>query len=280
MKKKIMRIMELSLAVAMFTVSLTGCGTQAKATDITIDDGDTIIVTEEEVEEDATISTEDEITETEIVGENVEEDTTKEATYTEHEYFFALDKQDNNTAEVIDWDTLVPDGNDYDLKDSVTIYGSGKGRIAGYTKPNIKVNVVTAGEEWYCISFPEEAPEYQLLLVKADEFMASAGIEIPEVETSDVEVALSVQLSKAVDYEHSHDAFYVTLDEVSDEMEFEMEFTIPTYCRDVKGWVAQVIADTDMTNYVLFYVEKAEEKSDSENLCFKVRYGRLQEFAK
>lgn len=278
MMKKNMRIMELSLAVAI-TVSLTGCGTQAKATDIAIDDGETIIVTEEELEEDIAISTEDEITETEVVSENVEEDAAKE-TYTEHEYFFALDKQDNNTAEVINWDTLVPDGNDYDLKDSVTIYGSGKGRIAGYTKPNIKVNVITSGEEWYCISFPEEAPEYQLLLVKADEFMASAGIEIPEVSIDNVEVALSVQLSKAVDYEHSHDAFYVTMDEPTDEMEFEMEFTIPTYCRDVQSWMAQVVADTDMTNYVLFYVEKVEEKSDDENLFFRIKYGRLQEFAK
>ena len=57
------------------------------------------------------------------------------------------------------------------------------------------------------------------------------------------------------------------------------EFTIPTYCKDVDGWMAQVIADNDFENYQLFHIEKVEDKSDEENSCFRVTYGRLQKFA-
>lgn len=71
MKKRIISIAAVFLAMAMAGASLTGCGTQAKATDAVLEDGDTIVVNEgekEAVSEEAAIETEDEIIDTEMVG--------------------------------------------------------------------------------------------------------------------------------------------------------------------------------------------------------------------
>lgn len=278
MRKKILGIMTVTLTASMMAASLTGCGTQAKATDQdVVMDEETIIATEEE--EAAATVTEDEITETEeVIADDGEADA--EAAYTEHEYFFALDEQDDSTAEEVDWDAMTPDGNEYLLKDSVTIYGSGMGRIAGYTKPDIKAYVVTASEDWYCIEFADEEPAYQNLLVKADDFIEASGMyeDMPAITADDVKFALIPQLSDNAPYVED-EVYYVPLDEPIEEMAFVAEFTIPTYCRDVDGWMEQVIADNDFENYQLFYIEKLEDKSDEETSCFRVTYGRLQKFA-
>lgn len=71
MKKKVIGIISLVLAGTMMTISLNGCGTQAKATDEALEDGDTIVVKEgeeEAVSEEAAIETGDESTDTEVVG--------------------------------------------------------------------------------------------------------------------------------------------------------------------------------------------------------------------
>lgn len=65
MKKKFFGIMPLAIVSSMMMVSLTGCGTRAKATDQEIAGEETIIVTDDESSEDAIASTEDEITGTE-----------------------------------------------------------------------------------------------------------------------------------------------------------------------------------------------------------------------
>ena len=99
MRKKILGIMAVTLTASMMAAFLTGCGTQAKATDQeVVMEEEPIIVTDEENSEEVTIETEDEITETEeVIADDGETDA--EATYTEHEYFFALDEQDDSTAE-------------------------------------------------------------------------------------------------------------------------------------------------------------------------------------
>ena len=238
-----------------------------------------IIVTDEEDSEKVTVETDDEIIETEeVVADGGEADV--EATYTEHEYFFALDKQDDSTAEDIDWDAIKPDGNDYLLKDSVNIYGSGKGRIAGYTKPDINVHVVTSSDDWYCIEFADEDPAYQLLLVKAEDFIEASGMyeDMPAITADDIKFALIPQLGEMAP-DVDDEVYYIPLDEPTEEMTSVSEFTIPTYCKDVDEWMAQVIADNDFENYQFFYIEKVEDKSDEENSCFRVTYGRQQKFA-
>lgn len=280
MRKKILGIIAVTLTASVLAATLTGCGTRAKATDQeVVMEEEPIIVTDEEDSEEVTIETEDEITETEeVVADDGEADV--EATYTEHEYFFALDKQDDSTAEDIDWDAIKPDGNDYLLKDSVNIYGSGKGRIAGYTKPDINVHVVTSSDDWYCIEFADEDPAYQLLLVKAEDFIEASGMyeDMPAITADDIKFALIPQLGEMAP-DVDDEVYYIPLDEPTEEMTSVSEFTIPTYCKDVDEWMAQVIADNDFENYQFFYIEKVEDKSDEENSCFRVTYGRQQKFA-
>lgn len=280
MRKKILGIMAVTLTASMMAATLTGCGTNAKATDQeVVMEEEPIIVTDEEDSEEVTVETEDEITETEeVVADDEEAD--GEASYTEHEYFFALDKQDDSTAEDIDWNAMKPDGNDYLLKDSVNIYGSGMGRIAGYTKADINVHVVTSSDDWYCIEFADEDPAYQLLLVKAEDFIEASGMfeDMPAITADDIKFALIPQLGEMAP-DVDEEVYYIPLDEPTEEMTSVSEFTIPTYCKDVDGWMAQVIADNDFENYEFFYIEKVEDKSDEENSCFRVTYGRLQKFA-
>lgn len=280
MRKKILGIIAVTLTASVLAATLTGCGTRAKATDQeVVMEEEPIIVTDEGDSEEVTIETEDEITETEeVIADDGEADT--DASYTEHEYFFALDKQDDSTAEDIDWDAMKPDGNDYLLKDSVNIYGSGMGRIAGYTKPDINVYVVTSSDDWYCIEFADEDPAYQLLLVKAEDFIEASGMyeDMPAITVDDIKFALIPQLGEMAP-DVDDEVYYIPLDEPMEEMTSVSEFTIPTYCKDVDGWMAQVIADNDFENYQFFYIEKVEDKSDEENSCFRVTYGRLQKFA-
>lgn len=279
MRKKILGIIAVTLTASVLAATLTGCGTRAKATDQeVVMEEEPIIVTDEEDSEEVTIETEDEITETEEVIADDEAD--EDASYIEHEYFFALDKQDDSTAEDIDWDAMKPDGNDYLLKDSVNIYGSGMGRIAGYTKPDINVYVVTSSDDWYCIEFADEEPAYQLLLVKAEDFIEASGMyeDMPAITADDIKFALIPQLGEMAP-DVDDEVYYIPLDEPTEEMTSVSEFTIPTYCKDVDGWMAQVIADNDFENYQFFYIEKVEDKSDEENSCFRVTYGRLQKFA-
>lgn len=280
MRKKILGIIAVTLTASVLAATLTGCGTRAKATDQeVVMEEEPIIVTDEEDSKEVTIETEDEITETEEVIAD-DEEAGEDASYTEHEYFFALDKQDDSTAEDIDWDAMKPDGNDYLLKDSVNIYGSGMGRVAGYTKPDINVYVVTSSDDWYCIEFADEDPAYQLLLVKAEDFIEASGMyeDMPAITADDIKFALIPQLGEMAP-DVDDEVYYIPLDEPTEEMTSVSEFTIPTYCKDVDGWMAQVIADNDFGNYQFFYIEKVEDKSDEENSCFRVTYGRLQKFA-
>lgn len=281
MRKKFLKVMSVVLAAALTSASLTGCGTQAKATDqeVLVEE-EPIIVTDEGTSNDVTVETEDEITKEEEVIVDADTEAGVEASYTEHEYFFALDEQDPDTAEEVDWDAMKPDGNDYMLKDSVNIYGSGMGRVAGYTKPNINVYVVTSSEDWYCIEFADEDPAYQLLLVKAEDFIEASGMyeDMPAITADDIKFALIPQLGELAP-NVDDEVYYIPLDEPTEEMTSVSEFTIPTYCKDVDEWMAQVIADNDFENYQFFYIEKVEDKSDEENSCFRVTYGRLQKFA-
>lgn len=280
MKKKILGIMAVTLTASIMTVSLTGCGTEAKATDqeVVVEE-EAMVAADEGLEEDSATITEEQDTETEeSIADDEEPD--KEGDVIEHEYFFALAEEDPSTAEEVDWDTLIPDGNDYELKDSITIYGSGKGRIVGYTKPDISVHVVTSSDDWYCIGFENEEPEYQLLLAKAEDFIASSGMyeNIPAVTYDDVEFALKDNLYSA-DYGVDYQVYFAVLDEPAEDMG-SVEFTIPVYCIDVGEWMQQVIDDNDLGNYSRFYMEQLTDKSDGENLCFRIYYGELQEFAK
>lgn len=279
MRKKTLGIIAVTLTASMLAASLTGCGTRAEATDqeVVIEE-EPINVTDEEDSEEVTIETEDEITETEeVIADDVEANT--DASYTEHEYFFALDETDISTEEELDLSTLVPVQETHELKDSVTLYGSGRAVIIGYTKPNITVTLMSTSDKWYSIYFADEEPAYQIVLVKAEDFIEASGMyeNMPAVTADDVKMTLINQLyDKVGDADGVH---YVALDDTVEEMNLTDEFTIPTYCRDIDEALTQIVADNDFENYRFFHIEKVSDKSDDENSCFRVSYGVLQEFA-
>lgn len=279
MRKKILGIIAVTLTASVMTVSLTGCGTRAKATDQeVVMEEEPIIVTDEEDSEEVTVEPEDEITETEeVIADDVEADA--EASYTEHEYFYVRDELDMTDATPMDMNALNVDGTTYTLNESVNIYMPSVGALKGYTKPNIDVYVNSFNEDWYCLYFENEESPNNYVLVKAEDFIEASGMyeNMEAVTADDIKFSLMPQLDQM---EHGdEEVYYVAVDDVIEEMTSVSEFTIPTYCKDVDGWMAQVIADNDFENYQLFHIEKVEDKSDEENSCFRVTYGRLQKFA-
>lgn len=280
MRKKILGIIAVTLTASVLAATLTGCGTRAKATDQeVVMEEEPIIVTDEEDSEEVTIETEDEITETEeVIADDGEADT--EASYTEHEYFYVRDELDMTDATPMDMNALDVDGTTYTLNESVNIYMPSSGALKGYTKPNIDVYVNSFNEDWYCLYFENEESPNNYVLVKAEDFIEASRMyeDMPAITADDIKFALIPQLSElALDVDE--EVYYIPLDEPTEEMTSVSEFTIPTYCKDVDGWMAQVIADNDFENYQFFYIEKVEGKSDEENSCFRVTYGRLQKFA-
>ena len=279
MRKKILGIIAVTLTASVLAATLTGCGTRAKATDQeVVMEEEPIIVTDEEDSEEVTIETEDEITETEeVVADDGEADV--EATYTEHEYFYVRDELDMTDATPMDMNALNVDGTTYTLNESVNIYMPSVGALKGYTKPNIDVYVNSFNEDWYCLYFEDEESPNNYVLVKAEDFIEASGMyeNMEAITADDIKFSLMPQLDQM---EHGdEEVYYVAVDNVIEEMTSVSEFTIPTYCKDVDGWMAQVIADNDFENYQLFHIEKVEDKSDEENSCFRVTYGRLQKFA-
>lgn len=271
MRKKFLSVMSVVLVATLVSASLTGCGTEAKATDQeVVMEEESIIVTEEEPSEEVTIETEDEITEEEEVIAETEEEAEAGASYTEHEYFFALDEQDPSTAEEIDMNTLKPDGNNFELKESVNLYSPDFKCIIGYTKPNINVNVLTSSDDWYCISFADETPEYQLVLVKAEDLAAASGIESSEVKSDatvtgeDVKQTFAKLLSDMK-------TEYELLEFPFDDMEF-IEFSIPKDCENVDDWVEQMYVINNMSIYSTYCVELQDTDYGDGYLNFKLYY--------
>lgn len=273
MKKKVLNVI---LVMLLVVITLTGCGTRTKATDITIEDGDTIIIDEEDME--IIIDNEDEvsdreITEEEVVGDtDAERKTDGEATYTEHEFFFALDELDMNTEEEVDMNALKPNGNDFKLNDSVNLYGSGLAAIIGYTKPNISVHAVTSNEDWYCISFADEIPEFQYALVKAEDFLASTGTERKEENT----VTYDDVLQAFVGFVSGLDVTYELVDTPSASMKY-VDFSIPKNCENVEDWVGQMYIENNLSQYFTYCIEQQDKDYGDGYLNFRFYYAGLKE---
>lgn len=269
MRKKILGIMAVTLTASMMAATLTGCGANAKATDQeVVMEEEPIIVTDEEASEEVTVETEDEITETEeVIADDEEAD--GEASYTEHEYFFALDELDDSTTEDIDMNMLKPDGNSFELKESINLYSPDFKCIVGYTKPNINVYAVTSNEEWYCISFADETPEYQLVLAKAEDIITASGI----AGEAKADVSITEDNVKQIFAKLASEAKaeYELLDVPSDDMEY-IEFSIPKDCENLEDWVGQMYVINNMSNYSTYCVELQDTDYGDGYLNFKLYY--------
>lgn len=106
----------------------------------------------------------------------------QEETYTEEHEYFILDNSKNGEEE-IDMHSLEPDGRDFTLINSVDFYNPDSGKLLGYMKPNITVNVLTSNDDWFCLYFEEEEAGLKYCLIKAEDFIANSEI----ADTSSIE---------------------------------------------------------------------------------------------
>lgn len=137
-------------------------------------------ITIESVENTQEESIENEPVDASIVDISDEEmDTTVEEnlTYTEQGNLFLLENVVHNPENNVDMNALAPDGRRYELVESVSIYNTDN-TLAGYTKENFQIHVVTSNDEWSYCYFGDEADGY---LVKTEDLMDAISDEDKEM---------------------------------------------------------------------------------------------------
>lgn len=270
------------LLAGTFMLSLlAGCGAKPEATDQETNAGEDTVITEESALEDDTVSLQNETEEAETASEEVKAD--EDVSYTEHEFFYVRDKLDMTDATPMDMNDLDVEGKNYTLKDSVNIYATSKGALKGYTKPNIDVYVNSCNEDWYCLYFENEESPNDYVLVKAEDFIASTGIEIKEKVLITLDDVRKCFMEEINDWEHEDSVTYEMLDSVSADME-SVEFKLPKYYSDsdtlqLDSWMEQMQVKNNLLSYKEFYIEPIEDEADEEYSWFRVYYKDLQEFA-
>lgn len=223
MKKKIMSLIALSLVGTMMVTSLTGCGLQTKATDITVDDGDTIIVDQEDMETEET-EPETDVADTEdtnsddITGEEVVGDDTEA-----NDFMGAEDENIVLYAEIAEYgpygglnDFTYNEVNNVLMTDvDLPIY-NGDGVEVGYVKSGSSIPITEYGNcAWSRFKNPIDGTDYDYLYV-----MKKYVTEGNLITTTDAENIVKEELAR-----RSFDV--PTFTSVTDDMEI-YEFRIPS----------------------------------------------------
>lgn len=269
-KRKIVSIMALSLVVAMGAVSLTGCGSQAKATDITIDDGDTIIVDEEDldVETDTEAESEsdvDEITSTEVIGDDE----------TATDFVGAEDENIVLYAEIEKYPSYQPlsDEEYTPVNEIVTanediVICNGDGFKVGYIKNGATISVTEYSSiAWARFENPIKGTDYDYLYVLKD-YIAVPDANQFTVTESDIK-------QKIIDDIKNLDVTdYIFVDTPSNDMEV-FEFRIESVFKDeidFNYWYSQCTEDGNiaLSSYMTYCIE-CEKDTDGWISC-KVYY--------
>ena len=152
MKKKNLMV----LTVIMLSGSLIGCGNIAE--DVLAEN-----VENTQVESIETIQTENMNVESSDINESATD--VQDVTYKEKENLYLLENVVHNPENNIDMDELKPDGSSYKLVKSVNIYDTDN-TLAGYTKEDFQMHVVTSNAEW---SYCDFGPRTENYLVKTEE---------------------------------------------------------------------------------------------------------------
>ena len=276
MKRKIIGIW----MTVMIMTSLIGCGTETKATNQEITGEETIIVADEGSSEEAIVSTGNEITETKevIAGE---EESNDDASYTEYEFFYVKDNLEKTSVKAMDMNDLKVEGKTYTLNEPVNIYAPTTCILKGYTKPNIDVYVNSYNEEWYCLYFENEESPNNYILVKAEDFVASAGIEVEEKIFITLDDVKKCFMEEIAEWQKDSSVISKMLDSASSDME-STEFKVPMYYSDsdtlqLDSWIAEMQAKYGLPLYDMFFIEPINDEFDEEYLWFRVYYKDSQE---
>lgn len=259
MMKKRTLFLTLTLTMAMSVTSLTGCGTQAKAT---YDENEEASTMEEEVIV-ANDSTKDSTEETESVENDIPSTTYGDLVV----YNDAI-----KTNYEVDLETFQPSNEEYTLSDNVDIYYT-DGWQAGYLKKGATISVYDVSTDWVRIYNPEKTDTFTVdfLLVKAGDLSKSTSSDV----TTKAEAAFTQdEVLKAIQERFSNkDMGYELLDAPTDDMqkaEFSVskEETIPTSVVD-----SYLYAELHLSDYTKFYIE--ENGEDADNYNFVIYYKDL-----
>ncbi len=272
MKKKFLSAVSLVLAYTMAAASLTGCGTQAKATDQEIEDGETIIVTEEEEpsEDDAIIETEDETTETEVVEEEEasfagaeNEDIVLYAEIAEYGKYMPFTDQ-----------TFEPETNTVIAYEDIPIYNE-MGVEVGYVKNGSTITLTESATEIYWARFenPIEGTDYEYLYMIRD-YIA---------QTERVENSLSADEMKEIIIDALDQVFAeakIVNTPTSDMEVYEFVISNENNTSAINHRLDETIfMGSDAYKYTTFYVECTEDADGEPYIHCKVFYKDLYDDA-
>lgn len=185
MRKKILGVMAVTLTASMMAVSLTGCGTEAKATDqeVVIED-EPIIVTDEEDSEEVTVETEDEITETEeVVADDEEADAEIDGDIL---FYDEIGKYPDYLLSDVEYESMEEKA--VTAVNDIPVY-SGEGFKVGHVKSGAAVILTEHGinTRWYRFENPVSGTDYDYLCVLDDDLPKE---EIPMLSAEEVKAAI------------------------------------------------------------------------------------------
>lgn len=269
-KRKIMSIIALSLVVAMGAVSLTGCGTQAKATDVTVDDGDTIIVDEEDLETEVENETEseiatDEITSTEVLGGD---ESASDFAGAEDESIVLYAEKGTQDYCPLDEKNYESSNDTVTATEDIPLY-DGDGYAVGYIKNGSNIIIDEIGTEvaWARFENPIKGTDYDYLYVLKDYIDVSSANQFT-VTASDVKQKIidNITALEVTDY-----TFIDTPTSDMEVFEFRIESAFEDEI-DFNYWYGQSTNDGNLalSNYMTYCIE-CEKDTDGWISC-KVYY--------
>lgn len=254
MKKRFYVTIAMSLVVIM---GLTGCGSRTKATDVTVDDGDTIVVSDEDIitedtEAEADVEVEDnEIVDTEVIGDDAE---------AADEFVGAEDENIVLYAEIAKYGDYEMDIFDYveqpgtvNATENIPIYNV-EGVEVGYIKAGASVFIPEGAESGAVSRFknPIAEADYDYLYVFKD-FVTDAN-EISLTAEAMRQRIIDDVLSSPV----NDDVHYVFLDEKASDMEvYECNLqSVYTDELDLQYWIDEELTrEFNMLDYKTLYIE-------------------------
>lgn len=209
MKRKLLGIMPLAIVSSMMMVSLTGCGTRAKAAEQEVAGEETIIVTDDESSEDTIVNTEDEIAEPEEV--------VVDATATDGDIVLYDEIGEYPDYLISDFTFELMEKKQVAAVDDIPVYLE-EGIKVGHVKGGVTIVLTEHGinSRWYRFENPLKGTDYQYLYMFED--------DIPIDES---ELLTSAEVKEWI-IEHISNRDYaipVFLDDPDSDMEY-IEFSI------------------------------------------------------
>lgn len=167
MKKNMKNFLSILLVCAMSILLLIGCGSKENQTSLTAD------IDTENFEKDDAKTVEPDVAE--VLSDDDKESVETEITYIEQNDVYLLSNACNDGIQ-IDLSSFEFDSKQYTLMKSVNIYYTDE-TLAGYTKENASVYVISSNDEWSFCSFDTDG-----FLIKKNELMDAVLIEEEKVD--------------------------------------------------------------------------------------------------